>query len=404
MATIKSSSSNLILNADGIGKDNIFKSNDSQIGSLSDVGILAVTSLAGDGSALTGLSTSLSELSDYTISASDPATDSNPSATGHVWVNSTSGEVFVSTDVTTDSNVWTNFGGGSGDVAPVVWYGGRGVWAGGYVSGRINVIQYIAIDTTGNATDFGDLLTVKSKSGAVSNGPRGVWAGGEAAATTTNVIEYITISTTGNSTDFGDLSTVRMSGAACSDGSRGIFGAHWDGSDDTMDYITIATTGNATDFGNMLSSLNAVNACCNDATRGVWAAGGYPRHNIMQYITIQTTGNATDFGDLTDINETLGGTDNGSRGVFAGGRNNSVDLNVIQYITIQTTGNSTDFGDLTGIRGWTTGVTSNGNRGVIGGGYTSNVIDYITISTTGNATDFGDLLQASYGSTACSGD
>jgi hypothetical protein len=100
-----------------------------------------------DGSNLTGLTATLAALTDATVSASDPAADSNPSATGHLWVNKTSGEAYVATNVTTDDNVWTNIGPGTGDVeSPLTvdylviaggggagsrWHGG-GAGAGGY--------------------------------------------------------------------------------------------------------------------------------------------------------------------------------------------------------------------------------------------------------------------------------
>jgi len=58
----------------------------------------------------------LATLSDATVSASDPTTSTNPSAVGHLWVNSTSGESYVATSATTDWNVWTNIGGGSGNI------------------------------------------------------------------------------------------------------------------------------------------------------------------------------------------------------------------------------------------------------------------------------------------------
>ena len=49
-----------------------------------------------------------------------------------------------------------------------------------------------------------------------SNNIRAVFGGGE----TTNVIDYVTIATTGNATDFGDLLTDLNQGAAVS-GSHG---------------------------------------------------------------------------------------------------------------------------------------------------------------------------------------
>ena len=51
-----------------------------------------------------------------TTSASDPAANSNKTL-GHVWINSTSGEVYICTNATTNSNYWTNVGDGSGDIS-----------------------------------------------------------------------------------------------------------------------------------------------------------------------------------------------------------------------------------------------------------------------------------------------
>jgi hypothetical protein len=55
---------------------------------------------------------------EHTVSASDPTVSSNPSAVGHLWINSTSGEQFIATDATTDANVWTNVGEGTGGISP----------------------------------------------------------------------------------------------------------------------------------------------------------------------------------------------------------------------------------------------------------------------------------------------
>jgi hypothetical protein len=77
-------------------------------------------------------------------------------------------------------------------------------------------------------------------------GTRGLFGGGW----TTNVIAYITISTTGDATDFGDLTIARGGVAGCADSTRGCFGGG-SGRTDLIDYITISTTGNATDFGDL---------------------------------------------------------------------------------------------------------------------------------------------------------
>ncbi len=92
---------------------------------------LAASKLTGalpaiSGASLTGIAATLAALTDATVSASDPATDTNPSATGHYWVNKTSGECYVCTTATTDANVWTNVGPGTGDIAPVEYVAATG--------------------------------------------------------------------------------------------------------------------------------------------------------------------------------------------------------------------------------------------------------------------------------------
>jgi hypothetical protein len=55
MSTIKSSSEDLTLNADGLGKDIKFQSNGVEKASLTDAGVFTATSFAGSGASLTNL-------------------------------------------------------------------------------------------------------------------------------------------------------------------------------------------------------------------------------------------------------------------------------------------------------------------------------------------------------------
>ena len=129
-------------------------------------------------------------------------------------------------------------------------------------------IDYITFAITGNATDFGNLTTVRSGIGGTSDGSRGVFGGGdEPPNNRVNKIDYITIATTGNATTFGTLTVGRSHPSATSNGARGIFAGGHTGSEytDTIDYITIATTGNAIDFGNLSASQSAdIVACSGD--------------------------------------------------------------------------------------------------------------------------------------------
>ena len=90
--------------------------------------------------------------------------------------------------------------------------GVRAVFGGGSGGPHSNIIDYITIATTGNATDFGDLLTTLDAMASLSDGTKGVWGGGNASGagnTGSNVIQYVTIANTGNATDFGDLTVAR---------------------------------------------------------------------------------------------------------------------------------------------------------------------------------------------------
>ena len=50
----------------------------------------------------------------------------------------------------------------------------RGLWGGGENGGDSDVIDYVTIASTGNATDFGDLLAAKKLLTALSNTNGGI--------------------------------------------------------------------------------------------------------------------------------------------------------------------------------------------------------------------------------------
>jgi len=106
--------------------------------------------------------------------SSNPTVSTNPSAVGDRFINTTSGEMFIATTVTVGENVWKGQLGS--EVKPTTAeQGGRGVWAG---DTSANVIDYVAIASAGNATDFGNLITSRGILGATSNGSRAMWGGG----------------------------------------------------------------------------------------------------------------------------------------------------------------------------------------------------------------------------------
>ena len=135
--------------------------------------------------------------------------------------------------------------------------------------------------------------------GAPASSARGIFAGGvaEPSPTRYDTIDYVQIATTGNATDFGNLLTINQFPGALASSTRGVIvGGFWPALVNTMQYVTIATTGNAKDFGDLLTAKNQPGACSN-STRGL-IAGGNPETDTVEYIQIQSTGNSLDFGCL----------------------------------------------------------------------------------------------------------
>ena len=180
----------------------------------------------------------------------------------------------------------------------------RGLFAGGSDPAFLDVIDYVTIATTGNATDFGNLTDGRRNVGGVSSPTRAVFAGGRddtpASDTEKNILDYVTIASTGNATDFGDLTVARgRFGSVCSS-TRGVF-AGGDPGVNTIDYITIASTGNATDFGDTITTLKNTGGGASNKTRGAFLVAyvSPAATNAIQFVTIATTGNSVDFGDNT---------------------------------------------------------------------------------------------------------
>ena len=275
-----------------------------------------------------------------------------------------------------------------------------------------NTIDYVLIASTGNATDFGDLTSGREGCAGCSSNTRGLTAGGTTVTGSdswSNVIDYVTIASTGNATDFGDLLATGAYLSGLSNQTRGIFsGGYNNNRTDTIQYVTIASAGNAIDFGNLANDCFGgaatwyAGASCASPTRGIIFPGSTAFltacTDSIHYITIATTGNATDFGDRTVSFIYVAACSSSTRALCAGGTMDGSRSNTIDYVTIATTGNATDFGDLTVGRSSLAG-TSSSTRGLFAGGNAAgntrtNTIDYVTIASTGNATDFGDLTTS----------
>ena len=210
-------------------------------------------------------------------------------------------------------------------------------------------IGYNTVSSAGDTQDFGDrtITQLNGNLGAFcSNGTneRGVFLGGCAPAhgdgahiyshAQMKTMDYITINSAGNATDFGDLSIMNCLMSSCSNDTneRGIswggyyYTAPTSGTQtfpNVIEYITINSASNATDFGDQLDNPDGdtnnylLAQCVSNGVneRGCHYGGdGWDQNNdtnMIQYITINSTGNATDFGDALLQYGHCGSTDNG---------------------------------------------------------------------------------------------
>ena len=192
--------------------------------------------------------------------------------------------------------------------SPYVQTGGtRGIWFGGGdpgpSPGHDNTISYINVDTTGNATDFGDLIDVNREMATGASRVRGVAGGGAAGPgpqQDTNRIEFVTIASTGNSTDFGDMTYIARGVAGSSNETRMLIGGGKPESQspnpymNTINYVTIASTGNANDFGD-LNFTTTESSGFSSPLRAVWHDSG---QTILEATNIATRGNSYDWGNF----------------------------------------------------------------------------------------------------------
>jgi hypothetical protein len=296
-----------------------------------------------------------------------------------------------------DTLGWSQFelidpdlGGGTGSNQGV---GTRGVFGSGEAP-HGDTIDFLTISTFGDSTDFGNLTQDRRSGGAMgSSETRGLFAGGQHPSPFTffNIIDFVTIASTGNATDFGDLENKAYNVRGFSSRTRGVASCGQKGPSfaavNTIEFVTIASTGNALDFGD-LSTVRTTPAPAASSTRGVFG-GGVDTTNVIDFITISSTGDATDFGDLSVARKGAAGCSNSTRALFGGGETPS-NSNIIDFVTIATLGNAADFGDLTAARN-TTEATSSPTRGIFAGDGNTDTLDKVEILTTGNAVDFGNL-------------
>ena len=166
-----------------------------------------------DGSNLTGISS-------FTKNANDPAVNTNGTL-GDIWANTTSGELYVLTDATTNANVWTNVGDGTDDVTPPTWSATGGTIT---TDGDYKVHNFTTSGSFSfNVTTVGDTPTVEYL--VIAGGGGGAYSGncGGGGGAGGYLTGTVTLSAGTHSVIVGAGGAGRTSNADGGDGTNGVF-------------------------------------------------------------------------------------------------------------------------------------------------------------------------------------
>ena len=220
----------------------------------------------------------------------------------------------------------------------------RGLFVAGY-GPYVNIIDYIAIPSRGNAIDFGDTTVASFGAASLSSSTRAVnFAGYVSPGISSNVIDYVEIMTLGNALDFGDSGNPSWTAIRGASPTRGVYGHMGE----VFEFITIATKGNSIEFTDSVTEITQSSGSSN-STRMIVANGGnetVAKADRLSYVTIPTLGENIAFGDLLIPRQGTGSSSTNTRTIIAGGNASPATYNTIEFVTIQTLGNSQDFGDL----------------------------------------------------------
>ena len=322
-----------------------------------------------DGSALTGITGGTTVMK----AASDPANDTNPAdGVGTMYLNTTTGNMFICIDATTDQNGWNNAGPGTGGVSAPSPY-----FFGGTISGYI--------------------------------------AGGQVTDNSYNeTIDKFSFQNEASVSDHGDMAQGRFSCSGFDSSTHGItVGGRWTWPGvDTIEKYSFTNTNGATNVGNMAEGV--VYHSSNSTVTYGYVVGGYAVVTKIEKYSFATDAHTGTVGNLllgrrgghSANSETHGYTSNGYYGVGAPeGTNWLREVEKFAFASESTSinvGNSTRYSSHGGAFSSSTyGYSCGGHSGTgTTQGPNSNIIDKFSFSSDGDSTDVSDLVtvqQGAYG-------
>ena len=335
--------------------------------------------------------------------ASDPAADSNKSL-GAEWLNTTDGEMFICTDATTDENVWTNVGAGTGDVEPVVWApqgSNYGYCVGGLAGSPppnvlSDVVDRYSFTSDGNASDVGNLTSVAYGGYGHSSLTHGFYMGGYVTPSGDTSIQSFAFASGGNTVDTGaDMLSGKYYGASCHTATHGynVGGANVPSVElNVIARYAFASASNEVDVGDKTITTRACSGASSE-TYG-YSCGGQPASgpysDVIDKFQFGSSANATDVGNLVTGEKRNAGQSSTTHG-YASSVGGTV-YTIVKW-TFASDNNATSVGNILTRSAQSPGASCSTTYGYNhGGAYPGvNIIDKFPFASDTNSTDVGDL-------------
>jgi hypothetical protein len=293
-------------------------------------------------------------------------------------------------------------------------------------TGGAGTIDKFPFATDANATDVGSLSVSRGSVAGQSSYVDGYTSGGYTTTppfTYHNVIDKFPFASNSNATDVGDLTTIRYGIAGQSSEVSGYSSGGvreppvTPPTSNIIDKFPFATNTNATDVGDLTLGRRFVSGQSSDVSG--YTSGGLRAPQVTPPIPaffvneidkfpFATDANATDVGDLTILSagqtgqsSNVSGYNSGGYGRFPLSPSSPITAkNTIDKFPFASDASATDVGDLTVVRQRAAGQSST-VRGYTAGGFTppatfNNVIDKFPFASNSNATDVGDLTTTMY--------
>ena len=348
-----------------------------------------------DGSAVTGVGDGV------TKSASDPATDTNPSGgVGTVWLNTSSGEMFCCTDATTDENVWVNIGGGSGDIpAPYNGYVSGGEGGGQPKDGAVYKFEFANGSTN---YSWGSLSGSTATGGQSSSSTHGYSMGGQPFNSAGTKVDKFSFASANDTTNLSDCSGRDLAGGAHSSTKGYLLGGRNPNVSSSIQSVTFSNDSVNNGIGSLAQSLYVIRAASNGSTHSYINGGrnsGNGKISTINTFAHANENNSSTHGslDVGSIEGTMGTENPTTQEGFSCGGTTGTYQNVIEKYSFASANQSSDHGDLN------IAVSSGAScrsltQGMIpgGGGPTVNHADRMMFDFASNvtSTDIGDLEVA----------